>query len=393
MRLGTTAPVFLLASLIPISVAHAQAEVQGSVAASTGWTDNYNASAGGGDDSIFTSIEPGVQALFASPEALISASISHITTDTASPVATDPAGGINALPEGPNQFIGFNLGAGLSHQISDLWRTTQGVAATYTTPFEDFEFKSGATFNGNAAIGLDRDLERGNAGLNLGATYNFIEGLGAMALPGTPVEDQKQVLFNGALRYTRPLAPSWTLDLAGGATSAADADDLGNLKWYPIGNATVAFQEDKQSASLSYNRGVTLNPFLRQTIIADDVVVRAGLPLRDSRWLIGGAIGYQHASTVTFDPAVPAATLNVFSLDASVAYEISPTMNLGGRYQLAVQESDAETVPDLVRNSISIVFTAKYPDRTRTVVPFRQPLKMLRDPTLGEPERPRGRAF
>ncbi len=441
MRHGSRVPAILLAVavLTPSGLAFADAEIQATIAASTGWTDNYTAGSGTTSDSVFTSLEPGAQVLSASEntvqrlsyrmglnfflagggstslsnnlawdlshtisdftESLLSASISHITTDTATPVTTDVGGGINALPAGANQFLGFNLGAGLSHQISDLWRTTQGVNGSYTTPVSSDGFLVGKTFTGTAALGLDRDFENSNAGINLGGTYTFIEGLGMGAVGAGPLTDQKQVLFTAVARYTRPFTPEWTLDVSAGAAGAAPADDVGNLDIFPTGGGVLGWQVEKHSAGISYNHGVVLNPFLRQNIVADDVVVRGGIPLADSRWLITGAIGYQHARTLTFDSAENTATLNLFSVDVALAYEISPLANLGARYQFADQSSDAvagtmtAVVPDLVRNSISLVFTAKYPDQTKTVIPFRQPLKMLRDPTLGEPERPRGRGF
>jgi hypothetical protein len=152
----------------------------------------------------------------------------------------------------------------------------------------------------------------------------------------------------------------------------------------------LGWQSERHSAGLSYNHGVTLNPFLRQTIVADDVVARGGMPIAGSRWIMSGALGYQHAKTLALAEGQAETVLDLFSCDVAVGYDITPLMNLGGRYQLVYQDSDSALLPDLVRNSISIVLTARYPDQTRTVMPFKQPLRMLRDPTLGEPDRPRG---
>jgi hypothetical protein len=404
------------------------------VSASTGWTDNYDATSSNKSDSAFLTLEPGGQLFVAGPstvqrlayrlginlfltegsptsfsnnlsydvnhtvseftDVLFSAAVNHITTNTASPVSTDVGGGINAVPVGANQFVGFSLGAGISHQISDLWRTTEGVNGTYTAPYDSGDFVPGATFNATAAVGLDREIESGNVGVNLGGTYNFIEGLGAAGGMGAgPVEDQKQVVLTGVARYTRPLSNDWTLDLAAGAAGAAPADDLGNMKFYPTGGSTLAWQVEKHSAGLSYNHGVNLNPFLRQTIVADDIVAKGGIPLFSSRWALVGSVGYQHAHTLVFDTGDTQSSLDLFSADAALDYEVSPTMNVSARYQFAYQNGDSAVVPDLVRNAVSVVFSAKYPDRTKTVMPFRQPLKMLRDPSLGEPDRPRTRGF
>jgi hypothetical protein len=412
--------------------AFADSEAQGTLSASAGWTDNYDAASSTKSDSAFLSLEPGGQLLVASPstvqriayrlginvflvgggatsfsnnlsydvnhtlseftDALFSAAVNHITTNTASPVSADVGGGINAVPVGSNQFIGFAGGLGLSHQISDLWRTTQGVNAVYTTPVDSTGFVRGATFNGTAALGLDRDLQNANIGLNLGATYTFIEGLGAGATGAGPVDDQKQVVFTGIARYTRPLSTEWTLDLSGGVAAAAPADSIGDLQFYPTGGGVLGWQSEKHSAGLSYNHGVNTNPFLRSTIIADDVVARGGIPLFGSpRWSLVGSVGYQHARTLVFETGAATSSLDLFSVDAALDYEISATMNVGARYQLNYQNGDSAVVPDLVRNAVSVVFSAKYPDKTKTVMPFRQPLKMLRDPTLGEPEdHPRG---
>jgi hypothetical protein len=429
---GVTGLLLAVAVLSWPGLALAQVELQGTLSASAGWTDNYDATSENKSDSAFLTLEPGGQLFVAGPstvqrlayrlginlflvggsptsfsnnlsydvnhtaseftDVLFSAAVNHITTNTASPVAADPGGGISAVPVGSNQFVGFSLGAGISHQISDLWRTTEGVNATYTSPFADGEFVTGATLNATAAVGLDREMETGNVGVNLGGTYNFIEGLGAGAVMGAgPVEDQKQVVLNGVARYTRPLSNEWTLDLSGGAAGAAAADDLGHMKFYPTGGGVLAWQVEKHSAGLSYNHGVNLNPFLRQTIVADDVVARGGIPLWSSRWALVGSVGYQHARTLVFDSGDAQSSIDLFSVDAALDYEISPTMNVGARYQFNYQNGDSAVVPDLVRNAISVVFSAKYPDRTKTVMPFRQPLKMLRDPSLGEPDRPRTR--
>lgn len=429
MRPGSGASGLLLAVAVLSwpCLASAQSELQGTLSTSAGWTDNYDATSSNKSDSAFLTLEPGGQLLVGGPstvqrlayrlginlflvggsptsfsnslsydvnhtaseftDVLFSAAVNHITTNTASPVSADPAGGINAVPVGSNQFIGFSLGAGLSHQISNLWRTTEGVNGTYTTPVDSTGFVTGATFNGTAAIGLDRELENGNIGVNLGGTYTFIEGLGVTGGMGAgPVEDQKQVVLTSIARYTRPLSSEWTLDLSGGAAGAAPADDLGNMKFYPTGGGVLGWQVEKHSAGLSYNHGVNLNPFLRQTIVADDVVARGGIPIFGSRWSLVGSVGYQHARTLVFASGEAQSSLDLFSADAALDYEISATMNVGARYQFNYQNGDSAVIPDLVRNAVSVVFSAKYPDRTKTVMPFRQPLKMLRDPSLGEPE-------
>jgi hypothetical protein len=176
-----------------------------------------------------------------------------------------------------------------------------------------------------------------------------------------------------------------------GAGGAALVDDLEDPELVPTGGATLDYKIERGTAAASYTHGANLNPYLRQTLISDDVVLRGGLPIGGTRWVITGAIGYQHAKTILSQADATTTTLDVFSIDADFAYQISPTMDLGIRYQFADQEGDSELAPDLVRNALSVTFVMRYPDQTRTVLPFKQPLRMLRDPTLGDGSRPRPR--
>jgi hypothetical protein len=419
----------------------ADTEIQATVVTSAGWTDNATGEADdgtGGDStqSAFTSLQPGVTFLWESTKSvqrlaytlginvfltegaassfsnalsydishsfteftdgLFSLNATHVKSNTAILGASASEGTVTALPSGQSQFLGFGAGGGLTHQISPVWRTNEGVNASYTTPVSEDGFGDGKSFTGQATLGLDRDLDNGSIGFGVIGTYVFIEQLAGAVMPGGMAGDQEQYLANASARYTRPIGELWGLDLTAGATGAALADDAGDAgEWdiYPTGSAALGWQSEEHSAALAYTRGVSLNPYLLQTIVADDFVARGTVPLGRSRWIIGGSLGYQHGKTLFGDAAgMDDTTLDVFSVDAAVGYEISPTMNLGGRYQFARQESSGGAVPDLTRNSLSVVFTIIYPDKTRTVMPYKQPMRMLRSPTLGdEPARPGSR--
>ena len=423
----------LFAAVFVPRTALAEAEIQGTISAQTGWTDSSNGGLTEGTSSGLLTLEPGVEILAEGEhtvqrlgyrlglnvfladttslslsnnlgwtvshtftdftDGLMDVSVNHLQSNSASPITLSD-GTVNALPGGDTQFVGVNGGLGLSHQLGEFWRTNQGVTASYTVPISAEGFAPGASFNGQATLGLDRELELGSMGLSVSGNYIFIEGLGEMAAAtGGPVNDQKQVLGTGMARYTRQLSEDWTLDAGAGVTGAAPAEDLAQRSFYPVGNLSIGYVSDLNAAGVSYNRGIALNPFLLETIVADDFVARAGLPLSDTRWLLSGAIGYQHATTLSVE-GEPTVAIDVYSVDIAVAYEISTTMNLGARYQFAKQDSKADmAIPDLLRNSITIVFTARYPDRTRTTMPFKKPMRMLRSPTLGDESghpRPRG---
>src|SRR5689334_2928241 len=59
-----SAPTLVLVASAP---AFADSEAQGTVSASVGWTDNYDAASASKSDSAFLSVEPGGQLLVASP--------------------------------------------------------------------------------------------------------------------------------------------------------------------------------------------------------------------------------------------------------------------------------------------------------------------------------------
>ena len=73
---------------------------------------------------------------------------------------------------------------------------------------------------------------------------------------------------------------------------------------------------------------------------------------------MSGALGYQHAKTLALAEGQTETVLDLFSCDVAVGYDITPLMNLGGRYQLVYQDSDSALLPDLWLAVAAIVAVA-----------------------------------
>ncbi len=414
-------------------VAHARTEVQGVVSASTGWTNNAGAATdavgASSTSSVFTTVTPGLEVFWESTktvyrltynvglsffysgegttslsnnvslsaahtfsprvDGLIDFSAAHIQNNT-NVLGASASGQINALPSGTSQFLTFSMGTGLAEEISPRWRAVQGATASYTTPVDGDGFVAGASLNGLVALGLDRVLELGSIGISMTGGYTWIEGIADPLMPDVLTAEQKTVQATALGRWNRELSAFWSADVSAGFGGAALANELGEVEYFPTGSATLNYTVERGSAGIGYSHGVSFNPFIRSTIVADDAIIRGGLPIGSSRWLASGAIGYQHARTILTGDLMEETTIDLFSIDLAVTYQITPAIEFGARYQFANQNGDSELVPDQIRNSVSAVLTARYPDKTRTTVPFRQPLRMLRDPALGnESGRPR----
>jgi hypothetical protein len=395
--------------------AHAGREVQATVAASGGYTDNAGAAAADlAVASPFFHVQPGLSVLWGSlrtiervsytfnatafsddgarqfnaysnqasyalahavdarTDLLLEIALTHQQTNTATLDAAAGTGGAVAAP-GTLTFLGAGLTQGLSHDFSPVWRGVQGFSLSYFRPIDQ---PGGGTAGSSLASGLVFAGERAYSfdalGVELATGVNWID-------QGTT--SQTIVLNRGLARWTHLIAPSWKSELEAGGLFAI-APDTGDTQLEPIGGATLAYETESGSAGLFAGRTATLNPFVGQTLLTDSVGVRAGLPLVKDTVLLGATASYAHSQTLIDDPMLPSFTVNFGFVDAGIGWRVRPNLDLGVRYQRVEQWSADQlgAPPDLTRNVFLVTLDARYPDETRTKFPFRKPLRMERNP-------------
>jgi hypothetical protein len=389
--------------------AQAERELQGTVNASGGYTTNAGATAEADDpvESPFLQVQPALTLTWGSARtverASVSATFSRFTADGAESLGstsaqaafavahavdqrTDvlveiaasvqqtntasldaPAGGgqAGALPGGtPATFVGAGIQQGLSHHFSPVWRGVEGFALGLAVPID----ADGYSATAGLELGAERSWESQSFTIEGGTGYSLI----------TQGTDQSVVLARAGLRYRRQLSRSWHAELAGGGLFAIETED-GKNAVLPVGSAALEYRVDEGTAGVVASRSATLNPYLGQNLVVDDLGVRAGLPLVAKTLTLGGAAGVQRAQSLVPSTGTVDYTLAVVYVDVGLSYKVRENLEFGARYQFTDQRSDdAGAPPDFTRHLGLVTVTGRYPDETRTRLPFRRPMRMER---------------
>jgi hypothetical protein len=305
------------------------------------------------------------------------------TQNAALTLVTEPGAGPNSgVTSLPTQTLTLSAGQGYARELGPFWRFTQGLIGSYLTPVGDNaeSVNIGESMQATFSLGLDRTLLRGNIGVQALA--------GVVSAEVTDMDGTQEIQETGTgtvlVRYQRELSLRWSADFFAG-TSLVLRLDTDQGAFAPTFGASATWTGDVGQASASASRSTTFNPFLAQTLLTDTVIIAAQRPLAKTPVLLATTLSYAHSSTLVDGNDMDDEVLDTVTLDSSVGYELSPYSALAFRYQYVYISSDSPLFTDGSRHSGLITYTARWPRELRTVMPVRQPLRMLRAPSIQEP--------
>ncbi len=284
-------------------------------------------------------------------------------------------GGTAILP-GSTAFLSGTGEALLSHDIAPPWRTWQGLTLLGQTPL--FDAVAPRTAELGARAGLERTLSEDALGIEARASYTVITG--SLLIDGSPAPTQRQVVAAGVASWRRDWGRQWTSAVEAGAMRV-ERVTTGRGFLAPIGAAALAYVNDVGDAELSYAHRTTTNALLGQSLLVDEVRLRAGLPFSTSPALsFATSSSYQRGRLID-DQGGLAAHLAALLLDAGLGWQAADALLVTLKYQYVQQWSDAEGPPlplSFARNAVTLGATVKFPPDARMPRPYRAPRRIDR---------------
>lgn len=291
------------------------------------------------------------------------------------PDTASTLGGTAIIP-GSTAFFAATADALLTYDLASQWRTWQGVSLLAQTPL--FEAIAPRTTELGARAGLERTFSQDALGIEARGSYTVIAG--GSLLDGTPAGTQKQVVAAGVATWRRDWGRQFTSTIEAGVMRI-ERVTTGRGFFYPTGAAALAYTNDIGEAELSYAHRTTTNALLGQSLLVDEVLLRAGLPIMASPALsFATSSSYQRGRLID-DQAGLAAHLAALLLDAGLGWQVIETVMLSLKYQYVQQWSDADRPPlplSFARNAVTLGATVKFPPDAQMPRPYRAPRRIDR---------------
>ena len=284
-------------------------------------------------------------------------------------------GGTAILP-GSTAFLAGTGDAVLAHDIAPPWRTWQGLSLFGQTPL--FDAIAPRTAELGARAGLERSFSEDALGIEARASYTLIAG--SLLVDGSPAPTQRQVVAAGVASWRRDWGRQWTSAVEAGVMRV-ERLTTGRGFFSPTGAAALAYANDVGDAELSYAHRTTTNALLGQSLLVDEVRLRAGLPISTSPALaFATSSSYQRGRLIDEQGGL-AAHLATLLLDAGLGWQATGALLVTLKYQYVQQWSDADRPPlplSFARNAVTLGATVKFPPDARMPRPYRAPRRIDR---------------
>jgi hypothetical protein len=292
------------------------------------------------------------------------------------------AGAVGALPTGTGSFLQAAADESLSFDVADAWRAWHSGSVVLERPI--FGTDAPGTTGAGARAGLERSFFSDAVGVEARADYTAVNG--SVALDGTPAGTQRQLSSGGVALWRHDWARDWTSSAEAGALRVQRLDAQRGF-WTPTAAASVSYATERGDALLAYAHTISTNVLLGQSLLVDEVRLRAGLPLTSQGELaLLTTCGYQRGRLLDED-ARPATRVSVFLADVSVAWQATKLLELGIRYEHIQQKSGADVPPlplSFVQNNVLLGATFKFPPERDMPRPYRAPRRVDRTDELRE---------
>jgi hypothetical protein len=276
-----------------------------------------------------------------------------------------PVGGV---PQTAGQIVTARVGEGTSWQASPVVRFNQVVDASYIKPVNAPLGDYTALYNG--VLSLDRTWKTDAFGVDLRGGYSR-----SQVSPLPPVR-----------LVPVALTPHWRHDFTRALTSYAAAGplflfspDAGTrpvVKPYAL--ATLAYLLDDATIELAGSVGTQVNTLTAQLLYAQQVTLRATVPLSLERGVVAaGTVAYGHGTVVDGGRAgPPQPDLDSFIADAGLSWAATKVVDLFARYQYFDQVTSgagAATMPSAQRHAVIVgIQLTSRPDPVRVPTRFPQ---------------------
>jgi hypothetical protein len=296
--------------------------------------------------------------------------------------AAPGSGAVTSLPAGAGAFVQAEASETLSFDLGVGWRAWQGGRVLVESPIL-----------GTVAPQTSEFAARG------GVEHSYL-----FDAVGAEVRSDYAVVHNGVLsngnragvqeQLVNTAVGIWRHDLGRYFTSSAEAGaariqllNNGRGFWSPTASAMLAFADISGDAQLSYAHTISTNPLFGQSLLADEIRVRGGLPLTaHGELLVAGTLGYQNARLIDQNANL-AARVHVIMGDITLGWLATRSLEVALRYQHVEQKSDATTPPlplSFVQNNVLLGAVFKFPPDRDMPRPYRAPRRVDRSDEIRE---------
>jgi hypothetical protein len=308
--------------------------------------------------------------------ALLGAAASESDTYAALVVAPPASGLLPLLPAGTTRMVELGAEEALTFQLSTGWRSTEGVGFTLGAPL--FGGDAPKTLAPTARLGAEYSFTGDALGVEARAAYAAVWH--AIRADGTRVRRDSLLTVGGVGTYRHDLGRFFTTALDAGALRVVDPQG-GDGRWYPTGGARLGYTNIVGDAELAYTHSLTTSVLLGQTQLADEIRLRAGLPL-DSRGIfsVAASAGYQRARLLD-EGGHLATRLSILLADVTFGWQLEPWLLLGVRGQHIDQRSDTHVngLPvSFVQNNVMLGAVLRFPPNREMSARYRAPLRVDR---------------
>lgn len=252
-------------------------------------------------------------------------------------------------------LVNSNFAEALSHEITASLRLSQGLAAFFSTPQDDFS-EYNLTLNG--VLGLEHLFPRDGVGLDLRPSFSYLHPLDT---PG----------LGGYVSLTNTLLAHWNHDFSRrwnaigsvGIQQVVTFSGSYPLAILPTGSLSASYVFGEKVTGAAYYGYAAQTDIQTGTVAATNTVSVRGaysfgkvLPR-----VFAASAGYLHASPIGQASALVASgSGSAVQLDAQLSWSLSDTLVATGRYSLAYQFDQGNGIEPSIAQVLLIGLTGRY---------------------------------
>ena len=295
---------------------------------------------------------------------------------------------------GRNLMLQANLTQGYSHEYTSQWRIAQradfGTVLPLRVPTPQthrYSFLLGA--------GPEYTLAHDALGFDIDGTYYYTTEVNE---GGVFAESVAQVVLAGTFRWRHDLNDTWSTLASVGMAGALRADPFHNVGlWGPTASASIRYNDEGYEAALTVQRSLGPDLITATTVMADHVLLTAGLPIsREHNVVFQAGGGFSHSRSLRvaeagFLATPPFATpkvnknaqlvttFNSFAADASVGWYPLDILTFDLRFSHVRQvgvENQIAPAATFHRSLIMLNAGVMWPARDVPPVPPRDPTRV-----------------
>lgn len=281
------------------------------------------------------------------------------TIDRTGPFLQDQ---VTELPTagGASFFNGF-ANAGITHQMNIDWSSAGSGGFRFFRRFGQANPRWNFIFPGQVSI--QKNFRRHNIGASLNAAYSA----STRNNPG-----QTDALAGGPRAFwTWDVSEGWSSFVSLGSVIVLAAPEFDAGFALPTGRYTLSYTKDQAFGSMTYSYGANANVFTGDLQASHRVTGRLGLPVP---WVdnvaVTAAAGYRRGRFLNLDLQELTGRTEQFTASLSSAYQFNPSWAVSGRIQLNRQlREDALTGAEfgIARRTVNVFFTGTWPNTIRLI--------------------------